>query len=446
MTLPTDFDEIPTDEVIVSFFKELSHTGEIKSITDVVVDHMHQPWRNFATIINRSLSGKTIGLDKLRLSIAQILWGMYYKMDVDYVEPLWEDFTYQIDNRGHKKQEKIISYYRARLPESMTSPEMRETKAYKTYIGYATGVTPPKKERKFKKPTSPKVMTIPASPKEPTKKSKSVKRPAKKSTNAPTTGVVIKDTPGVFVLKKITPAKADRGKGIDGSSEGADFKSEVPDKSKAKSSDTNEGTCVKSGVPDVSNVDSFESDNESWGDSDDDNESDDNDNKGTENDDDSGNDAQDSERTDSNEEENPNLNLYVDKEEETQEEEYIHTTNYSVPTDEETDDENIEFDDEEYDDLYKDVNVRSKVAEHEEVGKGDVEMTNVARESGSQEKSYEQVVEDAHVTLTTSQKTKGSKKSSFVSSDFASKFPILDNVPPVVDEVVSTMNVKVRQE
>ncbi|GJT01753.1 hypothetical protein Tco_0822922 [Tanacetum coccineum] len=33
-----DFDELPTNEVIVSFFKELGHTGEIKSITDVVVD------------------------------------------------------------------------------------------------------------------------------------------------------------------------------------------------------------------------------------------------------------------------------------------------------------------------------------------------------------------------------------------------------------------------
>ncbi|GJY91636.1 hypothetical protein Tco_0507418 [Tanacetum coccineum] len=68
-----DFDELPTDEVIVSFFKELGHTGEIKSITDVVVDQMHQPWRTFATIINRSLSGKTTGLDKLHLCRAQIL-------------------------------------------------------------------------------------------------------------------------------------------------------------------------------------------------------------------------------------------------------------------------------------------------------------------------------------------------------------------------------------
>ncbi|GKE88274.1 hypothetical protein Tco_1565749, partial [Tanacetum coccineum] len=65
-----------------------------------------------------SISRKTVGVDKLRLSRAQILWGMYYKKNVDYVELLWEDFTYQIDNRGvvirdtlvmslSKKKEKI---------------------------------------------------------------------------------------------------------------------------------------------------------------------------------------------------------------------------------------------------------------------------------------------------------------------------------------------------
>ncbi|GJW10807.1 hypothetical protein Tco_0261742 [Tanacetum coccineum] len=258
-----DFDELPTDDVIMSFFKELGHTGEIKSITVVVVDQMHQPWRTFDTIINRSLFGKTTGLDKLRLSRAQILWGMYYKKNVDYVELLWEDFTYQINNRGHKKQEKmyyprftkvIIQYfltkdnivsrrnkicihtsrddylintlifvftneesqiYGAQLLESMTSHKMRETKAYKTYLGYSIGVTPPKKTRKFKKPAFPKLATVPASPKEPTKKSKRVKRTAKKSTNAPTIGVVIRNTHGVSISKKNTLVKADRGKCIE---------------------------------------------------------------------------------------------------------------------------------------------------------------------------------------------------------------------------------------
>ncbi|GJS88979.1 hypothetical protein Tco_0771615 [Tanacetum coccineum] len=73
-----NFDALPTAEEIISFLRELGHTKEINSLNDVIVDQMHQPWRTFAALINRSLSGKTTGLDKLRLSRAQILWDMYH--------------------------------------------------------------------------------------------------------------------------------------------------------------------------------------------------------------------------------------------------------------------------------------------------------------------------------------------------------------------------------
>nr|GEY03302.1 hypothetical protein [Tanacetum cinerariifolium] len=76
------------------------------------------------------------------------------------------------------------------LPESLTSPEMKETIAYKTYLVFATGATPPKKARKFKKPASPQLTTVSVSPEEPTKKLKRVKRSVKKSSKAPAGGVV----------------------------------------------------------------------------------------------------------------------------------------------------------------------------------------------------------------------------------------------------------------
>ncbi|GJT32289.1 retrovirus-related pol polyprotein from transposon TNT 1-94 [Tanacetum coccineum] len=53
-----DFDAIPTDEEILSFLRELGHSGELNSLNDVVVDQMHQPWRTFVALINRSLSGR----------------------------------------------------------------------------------------------------------------------------------------------------------------------------------------------------------------------------------------------------------------------------------------------------------------------------------------------------------------------------------------------------
>ncbi|GJY75437.1 hypothetical protein Tco_0480553 [Tanacetum coccineum] len=50
---------------------------------------------------------------------------------------------------------------------------------------------------------------------EPVKKPKKAKKPAKKSTIVPTSGVVIRDTPGVSVSKKKAPSKGDKGKGME---------------------------------------------------------------------------------------------------------------------------------------------------------------------------------------------------------------------------------------
>nr|GEZ26231.1 hypothetical protein [Tanacetum cinerariifolium] len=113
--------------------------------------------------------------------------------------------------------------------------------------------------------------------------------------------------------------------------------------------------------------------------------------------------------------------------------------------DDESNDDNsneVTTDDDEDDDM----NVSSKVTRHEEVGKGDAKMTDTTHESASQENSYEQVIEDAHMILTSSQKTEGLKQNSYVSSNFASKFLNLDNVPPVIDKVASLMNVKTSHE
>ncbi|GKG06376.1 hypothetical protein Tco_0326462, partial [Tanacetum coccineum] len=55
------FEEPPLEEDILSFIRDLGHTGEIKFLSDVNVNHMHQPWRSFAAIINKCLSGKTTG-------------------------------------------------------------------------------------------------------------------------------------------------------------------------------------------------------------------------------------------------------------------------------------------------------------------------------------------------------------------------------------------------
>ncbi|GJW58817.1 hypothetical protein Tco_0105548 [Tanacetum coccineum] len=102
------FDEPPFEQEILTFLVSLGHSGEIRKITDVNVNKLHQPWRSFAAVINKCLSGKS-SYDSLCLSQVQIIWGMYHKKNVDYAFLLWEDFTYQVENKNTEKVN--VMYY-----------------------------------------------------------------------------------------------------------------------------------------------------------------------------------------------------------------------------------------------------------------------------------------------------------------------------------------------
>ncbi|GKB39176.1 hypothetical protein Tco_0884118 [Tanacetum coccineum] len=279
--------------------------------------------------------------------------------------------------------------------------DIKDSKAYKTYFDFATGKATPKKA----------------------------------------TGVVIKDTFGVSVSKKKAPAKVDKGKGMDLLSNAAlleaaqqkeAFKKSKHDSHMLHASGSGDGV----GSQPKGDSGDNDSNNDEINDDDDD----------VDSDADCNNESSDSEKTNSDKDENPNLNQNDDEEEETQDDEYVHTLDYYVPTDEETNEEYKEFNKEEYEELYKDVNVRFKDEEHEKEGKEDAEMKNAGRDDVSREKSYEKVEDDANVTLTATQKTKGLMQSSSISSDFASQFLNLDNASPTDNKVVSMMNVKVCHE
>nr|GEY76531.1 hypothetical protein [Tanacetum cinerariifolium] len=126
-----DFDALSTDEEIVSFLKELGHNGEINSLNDVVVDHMHQPWRNFAALINKSLSRKTTGLDKLRLSRAQIL------KDKDDEEEVKDEFvktpSNDSDDRAKGDEDKEMDYTTSQLYDDV---DIRLSKPVNTDKGF----------------------------------------------------------------------------------------------------------------------------------------------------------------------------------------------------------------------------------------------------------------------------------------------------------------------
>ncbi|GKD24020.1 hypothetical protein Tco_1225723 [Tanacetum coccineum] len=418
---------------------ELGYSGNYEMLSTIRNDQMHQPLRTLAVVINRCISGKSTGLDRLKELRAQLLkehmpYPRFTKVIIDHF--ISKDNTISMRNKInlHTARDdsllgalKFVSKtedcqkYGALILDGMINDDIKLSTAYKTYLDYATGKVPPKKARKFKKLASPKLKTVPASPKEPTQKGKRVKRPAKKATTTRITGVVIRDTPGKSVSKKKAPAKTDRGKGIEllsdasGSSEGADFKSEVPDEQTGK----------------TKYISISEDENDDFNDEDDDGGNDDD----IGNDDDGGNDAQDSEQTDSDDDENPSFTL-KNYEKEEQDEKYVHTPEKDKSNDEEK--MYKEKDDDVAKELYRDLNITQ--------GHRDTNMTNAKQggedqQNASHESGFEQEEDDGHVTLTTvHDKTEGTMQSSSVSSNFISKLLNLDNTGPDVNQIASLMN------
>nr|GEW80983.1 hypothetical protein [Tanacetum cinerariifolium] len=191
------FNELPFEEEILAFLRELGHSGEIRMITDVNINKLHQPWRLFAAVINKCLSGKSTGYDSVRLSQAQILWGMYHKKNVDFTYLMWEDFIYQVEHKDAKNSNEmyypwftkvIVNFfmtkdqsilrrnkYGAILPIELTNEVIRNSKSYKEYNDIASGAEPPKTKASFRKKQSSSDTTVPP----PTAKGKRLKTSAK---------------------------------------------------------------------------------------------------------------------------------------------------------------------------------------------------------------------------------------------------------------------------
>ncbi|GJX49358.1 hypothetical protein Tco_0276203 [Tanacetum coccineum] len=143
-----DFAELPDDEATLTFLLSLGYKGPLHKHPSMYVDHMHQPWRTLASIINKCLSGKTTSNDRLRKSRINILWGMFYRENVDYPELIWEDFAFQIDYRlKFVRISKDYQEYGLPIPKTMLTEVIKQSEFYQMFIKYYTSQIPPKKSR-----------------------------------------------------------------------------------------------------------------------------------------------------------------------------------------------------------------------------------------------------------------------------------------------------------
>nr|GEV64106.1 hypothetical protein [Tanacetum cinerariifolium] len=291
------------------------------------------------------------------------------------------------------------------LPETLTSPEMKESKAYKTYIGYASGVVPPKIAKKFMKASSSKKdsILVPADD-ETTMKGKHVKRSAKKSITTPAIGIVISEAPVETQSKRKEKVDIARGKGIELLSEVA-----LAKKAQMKPHQVLKRSNLQSqGNDKDDNNDENDSENEG---NDEENKSDDDKTpfdceKGSDSEQDSGGSESVSESDRQEDEEEV-------KDDDEKEDEFAHTlpntddeedanlelkNDYKIEGDEDRgmDDTTNQFNDDVDARLNEPTQTDEEVVQDKEA---DVEMTDAQEEKENLEITQEQVVEDAHVMI-----------------------------------------------
>ncbi|GKC40753.1 retrovirus-related pol polyprotein from transposon TNT 1-94, partial [Tanacetum coccineum] len=156
-----DFTDVPDDDTALTFVNDLGYKGLLNRNTNMFVDHMHQLWRTLAAIINKCLSRKTTSNDKLKKSRIDILWGMFNRENVNYLNLIWEDFAYQIDHKKEKRSrhDGIVSRlkfirisedyqeYGLPIPDVMLTNAIKHLESYQMFIKYSTYQILTKKSR-----------------------------------------------------------------------------------------------------------------------------------------------------------------------------------------------------------------------------------------------------------------------------------------------------------
>nr|GEW58036.1 hypothetical protein [Tanacetum cinerariifolium] len=168
------FDKLPFKEEILAFLRYLGHSGEIKKITDVNINKLHQPWRSFATVINKCLNGKSTVDHKDAKKSNKMYYPRFIKVIINFFmtkDPLIPrrnkvNWHYVRDDQMFITIKLVSRHYNtqrfgAMLPVKLTNEDIRNSAAYKEYYAIASGAAPPKTKASVRTTQSSSYTTMP---------------------------------------------------------------------------------------------------------------------------------------------------------------------------------------------------------------------------------------------------------------------------------------------
>nr|GEX00835.1 hypothetical protein [Tanacetum cinerariifolium] len=243
-----DFDALPSEEDTVSFLRELGHTGlSIRSMMLLSIRYINR--RELLLLLSTE-------------AYLERLLTLFIRLTTVATESKKRCTT--LDSQKKEASQK----YGAVLPECLTSPQMKESKAYKTYLGYAAGTVPPKVARKFKKVSPSKKDSI------------VIREPPVETQSKRKEKVDVAHHKGIDLILEVALTEEAQMKEVRKKSLRDFHKShpsgsgsvakKPPSVKKITPLVTIEGTGDNPGASDMTRDDSIESESESWGNDDDD--------------------------------------------------------------------------------------------------------------------------------------------------------------------------------
>ncbi|GJZ18865.1 integrase, catalytic region, zinc finger, CCHC-type containing protein [Tanacetum coccineum] len=128
------FSSPPTPDALIKFVNDLGYPRVVRTLSDVVTNDMFQPWRALTTVINLCLTGKTLGFERPRAPVLQILWGIVNRAHIDYAERMWEEFTQSIHTFIEDKKNLAQHTQGKKKATLIVIPSVRFTKLIVYYL------------------------------------------------------------------------------------------------------------------------------------------------------------------------------------------------------------------------------------------------------------------------------------------------------------------------
>nr|GEV88848.1 retrovirus-related Pol polyprotein from transposon TNT 1-94 [Tanacetum cinerariifolium] len=122
------FSSIPTPDALITFVNNLGYPKVVRTLYAVMTNDMFQPWRALTTIINLCLTGKTLGFERPRAPVLQILWGIVNRAHIDYTERMREEFTQTIHSFVEDKKNLALHTQGKKKANPIVIPSTRFTK------------------------------------------------------------------------------------------------------------------------------------------------------------------------------------------------------------------------------------------------------------------------------------------------------------------------------